>query len=125
MRTFSPTTQKGPTCAEGSISAEEAQTEVGVDSRRKRRFGEEQREDARKADARIGHADERLGGGVVGAIDENRGGGALLGFVEKCFVFGEGQVARAGGGGGGETRELRGWVSDDLAVELLWRFLRL
>ena len=71
----------------------------------KRGFGKEQRQHARKGDARAGHANQDLVGRRVGSVHQDGGGGALLGLEEKGLVFGEGQVAWPGGGRRGEASQ--------------------
>ena len=59
----------------------------GMNARGEGALGKKERQHAGKADARVGHANERLAGRGERAVDENGGGGALFGFLEKGSAF--------------------------------------
>ena len=86
------------------------------------RLREEQREDFRKGDAGVGHADEGLAAGSAGTVNDDRGSGALLGPGEIALVLGKGEVARLGAVRGGKALENQRSVAEDFASEKFGNF---
>ncbi len=86
-------------------------------SRRRRRLRKKQGQYTGKTDARVGDADEHFAARRVRAVYENGRGGAFFGFEEEGFVFGVGQVARLGRGGGGGAGQWSRAVAHDFSVE--------
>ena len=89
----------------------------GVDTGRKLRFGEKQRQHLGERESGIRHADQNFTARQNGFSHEHGGRGAGFGFGKIIFVLGEGEVAGLCGFGGGEMAEQRGRVADDFSVK--------
>ena len=88
----------------------------------KGRLRKEQREDFRKGDAGVGHADQGLAAGSAGTVNDDRGSGALLGPGKITLVLGESEVARLGAVRGGKALKDQGGVAEDFASEEFGNF---
>src|ERR1043166_2520005 len=94
----------------------------GMNARGEDWFRKKQRQDLRKGNARVRHADQYLSAGSKRAVNNHSGGGALVGAREIAFVLGEREVARLSAVSRGETFENQGGVARHLTTNVLGDF---